>query len=423
METLFFIVGVLAVALGLAASIALHELGHLIPAKLFNIKVTRYMIGFGPTVFSRKRGETVYGIKALPLGGFVSMTGMYPPAREGAKLTRLAANAHKADAEESEGVPPERMLYNLAPWKRVVIMFGGPFTNFVIAAVLFAVMISGFGSQQPTTTLASVSQCVAAAVSEDNTCPEGSPAPALEAGLQTGDTIVSFNGQKLESWEQLTALIRETPGEEAELAVTRGGEQFTTTITPAASEFPYVKDGAVVTGTVGAVGMESQVQAVREPLTAVIPHMADSVVMTVKAVANLPEKFTGVVRTAAGAQERDADSPVSVVGVGRIAGEVTTLDGMAATDKAAMLVGLLGAVNLALFVFNLIPLLPLDGGHIVGALWDALRRRVAKLMGKPQPVPFDQTRLLPVSLGVAALMLSGGLLLIYVDIVKPISLF
>lgn len=420
---MLFILGVLAVALGLAASIALHELGHLIPAKLFNIKVTQYMVGFGPTLFSKKRGDTVYGVKAVPLGGFISMAGMYPPAREGAKIRRLAASARKADTEQSEGVPPERLLYNLPPWKRIIIMAGGPFTNFVIATVLFAVMISGFGAQQPTTTLAGVSPCVAAAVDASNTCPEDSAAPALEAGLQPGDTIVSFNGQELESWEQLTSMIRETPGEEAELVYLRGGEQRATTITPAASEFPYIQDGTVVTGVVGAVGMESEVQTVREPLTAVIPYMADSVATTVKAVANLPEKLKGVALTAAGVQEREDDSPVSVVGVGRIAGEVTALEGPAAMDKAAMLVGLLGAVNLALFVFNLIPLLPLDGGHIVGALWDALRRRTAKLLGKPEPAPFDQTKLLPFSLGFAALMLTGGLLLIYVDIFKPISLF
>lgn len=424
MDTLLFILGALLLAIGLAASIALHELGHLVPAKLFKVRVTKYMVGFGPTVFARKKGDTTYGLKAVPLGGFISMAGMFPPAKEGRRYGRMARNAREGDAEQSAGVPEDQLLYRLPAWKRITIMLGGPLMNLVLAAVLFSVMLSGIGSPQATTTLEAVGSCITTSVDSTRECPEGSPAPARDAGLKAGDTILSFDGRQVKTWPELTELVRGSAGRTVDLTYERDGVEHETRITPAPAQMPHIgKDGEMVVSEVGAIGLTSRTGIVREPLTAVFPYMADSLSATVEAVVHLPEKFTGVAKTAAGVQEREADSPVSVVGVGRIAGEVTAMEDTDTENKAAVLIGLLGGVNLALFVFNLIPLLPLDGGHIVGALWDALRRRTAKLFKRPDPGPFDQTVMLPLTAAVAALMLAGGLLLIYVDLVKPISLF
>lgn len=157
---LIFVLGVLLAALALIASIALHEVGHLLPAKLFRVRVMQYMVGFGPTLFSRVRGETEYGIKAVPLGGYVAMVGMYPPVaghRAGVDSTgvmqQMTSQTRSVAAAQLLPGDEDRAFYRLPVWKRIVIMLGGPIMNLLIAIVCITVLVTGFGSQQPTTTL------------------------------------------------------------------------------------------------------------------------------------------------------------------------------------------------------------------------------------------------------------------------------
>ena len=161
METaLLYILGILIIVVGLAVSIGLHELGHLVPAKLFGVRVGQYMIGFGPTIFSRMRGETEYGLKAIPLGGYISMAGMYAPVREGARGRTASTGLFDTLVQEDTRADDEdgRTFFQLPVWKRIVIMLGGPFMNLVIAVILYAVVLSGFGIAQTTTTIGSVSE-------------------------------------------------------------------------------------------------------------------------------------------------------------------------------------------------------------------------------------------------------------------------
>jgi RIP metalloprotease RseP len=207
---LLYILGVLIIVVGVAVSIGLHEVGHLVPAKRFGVRVSQYMIGFGPTIFSRTRGETEYGFKAFPLGGYISMAGMFPPPRKGGSARNattglfdtLVQDASTEPAQTLVDVDEGRAFYALPVYKRVIIMLGGPVMNLLIAIVLYTVLLCGFGVAQASTTIGSVSECVLASTSERQECAPGDPeAPGLAAGLQPGDRIVSIDGEQIETWD------------------------------------------------------------------------------------------------------------------------------------------------------------------------------------------------------------------------------
>jgi len=438
-SVLAFIVGVVIIVVGLAVSIGLHEIGHLVPAKLFGVKVTQYMIGFGPTIWSKRRGETEYGVKAIPLGGYISMIGMFPPAKgeqahaDSTGFFRgLVQDARDSSTESITAGDEHRAFYRLPVWKRIIVMLGGPFMNLVLAVVLFGVVLMGFGIAQPSTTIGSVSACALPATSERQTCESGDPAaPGAAAGLQPGDRIVSVAGSPIATWNESTAIIRDHPDEEIEFVVVRDGEKVALQVTPMLSERYATDDkgqvvtdasGDPVTVQAGFVGIGPASETVQQPVTAVLPAVGDNIAGVAAIIANLPQRIVDVANAAFGPEERDPNGPISVVGVGRVAGEIASLDEVPLASKAAVLVGILASLNIALFVFNLIPLLPLDGGHVAGALWEAIRRRFAKLFRRPDPGPVDLAKLMPLTLAVVVVLGAVSALLIYADIVKPVQL-
>ncbi len=436
---LLYILGVLIIVAGLAVSIGLHELGHLVPAKRFGVRVSQYMIGFGPTLFSRRRGETEYGFKAIPLGGYISMAGMYPPARPGGKgrtattgmFETMVQEARTASAETMVDTDDSRAFFKLPVYKRVIIMAGGPFMNLVIGVVLYAVLLCGFGIAQQSTTIGSVNECVLPATSEQQECEPGDPqSPGSAAGIQPGDRIVSVDGEAIDTWTQATEIIRNSPGEDLTFVVDRDGAETTLTVTPLLTERYVVddqgqiveKDGVQQTQEVGFVGIGAASEIVRQPITAVLPMVGENVVRIVELIAALPVRVFELVTTVFGPGERDPNGLIGVVGIGRIAGEITSLDTVPVAERAAALVQVLASLNIALFVFNLIPLPPLDGGHIAGALIEAIRRFFAKLFRRPDPGPVDTAKIIPVTMVVASILIVLTLLLVVADIVKPISI-
>ncbi|GAB2758296.1 zinc metalloprotease [Terrabacter sp. 28] len=447
---MLFLVGVLVVVVGVALSIALHEIGHLVPAKKFGVKVTQYMVGFGPTVWSRRRGETEYGIKAIPLGGYVRMVGMLPP-RPGDKpgelrtlsTGRFSQMVDQARADSMEEVHPgdeDRVFYKLNPAKKIVIMLGGPMMNLVIAAVLLTGVITLYGLPQVAPKVGLLSACVPTAAPTlqvpQPKCRPGDPvAPAKAAGLREDDRIVSVDGRAVTTWDQVSGAIRDSKGRSMTWVVQRGDQKLPVTITPAVLERAtyddqgnaVARDGKLVLASMGFAGITPGQELVKTPIAQAPKFVWDRTVDTASIIVRIPEKMAGVVQAAFGSDERDPNGPISVVGVGRIGGEVAALDIPADEGgnwlKIAQLILLIASLNLALFVFNLVPLLPLDGGHVAGALWEAVKKGWARLRNRPDPGFVDVAKGLPVAYGMSLVLITMSVLLIYADIVKPIKLF
>lgn len=435
METLLYVGGILFMLIGLGLSIGLHEIGHLLPAKLFGVRVGQYMIGFGPRIWTKRIGETEYGFKLLPLGGFISMSGMYPDSKGSGPakgvFRTLIQDARSANDETIAEGAEERVFFRLPVWKRVIVMLGGPLMNLILAVVIFTVLVSGIGVQQGTTTIASVSQCVLPAGSTATECGSDDPeAPAAEAGIKPGDVLVSLDGQPVSDFAEATSIVQTSPGKTLDLVVLRDGAEKTLEITPVAAERKLTDasgrpvldaKGEQVVKTVGYVGMGAQMGFVQQPLTAGPEMAADSVARVASLIVTLPVKLWDIGASLVTGGERDPNGPLSVVGVGRLAGEVAATDAPI-LNRFSVLLGLLGSLNVALFVFNLIPLLPLDGGHIVVALWDGIKRAWAKLFRRPPPAPVDATKLVPLTVVVATLLIAMGALLLVADLFNPVNL-
>lgn len=441
MTVLLFIGGVLFVAVGIALSIALHEVGHLLPAKLFKVRVTRYMIGFGPTVWSRKKGETEYGIKAIPAGGYVAMVGMYPPNPTDGSVRpsstgmfqTLATEARSAAHEEVGPEDANRVFYKLPVWKKIIIMLGGPVMNLLIGVVLMGILLMGFGMAQATTTVSEVNACqVAYGEPVPTDLSNCTKTPAAAAGLKPGDVITSFDGKDVTDWAAFTEQVRASAGKTVPLVYERAGQSISATITPVLTARPVIgsngqaevdASGTAVTVQAGFLGVGPTSAMVRQPASSVLPTVGENIVQIGGVVFQLPQKLVGVAQAAFSAEPRDPNGPISVVGVGRVAGEVAAMEQIPVSSRVATLISLLAGVNLALFVFNLIPLLPLDGGHVLGALYEGVRRFAAKLFKRKDPGPFDIAKLLPVTYVAAVVLIGMGALLIYADIVKPVNIF
>ncbi|MER7762466.1 site-2 protease family protein [Streptomyces sp. NPDC097619] len=432
MTHLMTVVGIIVFLVGLLLSIAWHELGHLSTAKMFGIRVPQYMVGFGPTVWSRKKGETEYGIKAIPMGGYIRMIGMFPPGEDGKVTVRstspfrtMIEDARSAAYEELQPGDDKRLFYTRKPWKRVIVMFAGPFMNLVLAVVIFIGTLMTFGLNTQTTTVSTVSACVIQQSEQRDDCTAKDPeAPAKAAGLRPGDKIVAFDGRPTDDWSSLQKDIRATTGP-AVITVERDGKRLdlhanliANKVAKTDEDGRYVKDQYV---TAGFLGFAPAVGYVDQSFGQSLDQMGEMFEAGVHSLIALPGKVPALWDAAFNGAERQTDSPMGIVGAARVSGEIFNLD-IPPQYQLEFFLKLLAGFNLSLFLFNMLPLLPLDGGHIAGALWESVRRTTAKVFRRPDPGPFDVARLMPVAYVVAGVFVCFTVLVMVADLVNPIKI-
>jgi len=380
-------------------SVMLHETGHFVTAKRFGMKVTQYFVGFGTTLWSTRRGETEYGIKVLPLGGFVKIVGM-------------------TSMDEVDPADEPRSFRRHPAWQRLVVLFAGSFMHFVLAFVLLFLLAAVIGlDNNNTTQLGPVSPCVPATAKafSSGTCTAAdAPSPAKAAGLRAGDKVVSFDGKPVSTWTALGNDIRDTAAHRSvPLVVLRDGHRITLHVTLAA-----------VSGRSGSyLGIEdANVFQRYNPVHAVTyagSMFGQVLTGSAKEIGNLPSAIPHLF--AKNRASTSAGQVTSVVGAGEITGDVVSAN-VGWQVKIDYVLLIMASLNIFVGAFNLIPLLPLDGGHIAIVIFERVRAWFARLRGRADPGLVDMTKLVPVSVGVFAILVFFGLILILADLVNPIRL-
>ena len=394
------LIGWVIFIVALLVSVMLHETGHFVLAKRFGMKVTRYFVGFGPTIWSTWRGETEYGIKALPFGGFVKIVGMHS----------------LDDPDDPEDEP--RAFRSHPAWQRILVLLAGSAMHFLLALVLIFGLALGVGiANDNTTQLGTISTCVPVSVTAyDNGSCTGShlTSPAELAGLQVGDAVTAFDGRPVSNFTQLTDLIRPLPpGTPVTITVRRDGKLVNLHTTLANVKG---RSGSYL-GVAPAVVFQ-----VASPLGAIEysgTTFGQVLVGSADAVAALPRALPKLF-----AKDRSstaAGQVSSVVGAAEATGtEVASNAGW--QYKVSFVLLLIASLNIFVGAFNLLPLLPLDGGHIAVIVYERIRAWLARLRGRPDPGLADIAKFLPVSFGLFLVIVFFSLVLVSADIVNPIKL-
>lgn len=391
------IVGGVLFAVALIASVMIHEGGHFITARRAGMKVTEYFLGFGPTLLSWRRGETEYGVKALPLGGYVRIVGM-------------------SSEEEIDPADEPRAFINATPTKQAIVLASGPLTHFVIAGALFIAAGSLIGTTVPSLTVAAVSPCVPA--TDAATCTPTSPAsPAADVGMKPGDTVLTFNGEHVSGWQELTTLIRSHGGQTVTLTVQRGSQVVTLTPTLATAERTALT-GPAVSEKVGVLGVSPGTTRSRQnPLTALGSGLGQSISGTFAGIASIPGEipklFSGAPRTA-------SSGAASTIGIGQIAGDIVAAP-IDWWDRISSFLLLVASVNVFVGLANLIPLVPFDGGKLAVLGYERARAAIYRASGRRDPGRVDLAKLAPASYLVLAVVMGLSVILLVADLVNPIQ--
>jgi membrane-associated protease RseP (regulator of RpoE activity) len=395
-----FLLGVVIFIVAILISVILHEAGHFLTAKKFGMKATQFFIGFGQTIWSTRRGETEYGVKALPFGAFVRITGM----------TTL-------DEVAPEDEP--RAMRNKPTWQRAIVMVAGSFMHFALAFVLllFLALVIGQATNSNTTTIGSVSPCVPASAKalDLGSCANSQgKAPAQLAGIKANDKIVAIAGKPVQNWAQLGTAIRDQPaGVRVPVTVLRDGRRLTLYATPAA--VPGRKGSYLGIGDATVFQRSNPVSAVTFAGSAFGQVLTGSVSAVAKLPAAIPDLF------AKDRAKTPAGNVSSMVGAADIAGQAVASGGGWEYSVADLLLIVI-SINIFIGAFNLLPLLPLDGGHLAVIFYERIRAWLARLRGKPDPGLVDLQRLIPVSAFVFVVLIGLGVLLMAADIFNPVHL-
>ena len=387
------IIGVLAFIFALLTSVMIHEAGHYLTAKGFGMKVTEFFLGFGKRLWSTKRGETEFGIKAIPAGGYCRIVGMSP-------------------GEELPEVDAPRAFYKASAPKRLIVLGAGSFLHFVLGFVLIFTIFFGVGTAGLTSTVDQVVPCISA-----KACTSSStPSPAKEAGLLPGDKFIAINGYPVSKWSDDVKVVRNSPGKTNIFTIERAGQEITVAITSK----PFKINGK----TIGMIGVINKVGMERSSFASSISNSTtlskQLFTGSVSSLTQLPSKIPALVRQTFGGEKRDPAGLVGVIGVAEASAQTAGNKSLAWNERIATFLLIIASLNIFVGIFNLLPLLPLDGGHMAIATLDGLRNLFARLRGRPNPRPIDVESLTPLTLIVFVFLAALSLLLLAADIFNPV---
>ena len=377
------LLGILAFVVALLFSVMVHEFGHYITARKFGMRISEFFLGFGKRIWSFQRGETEFGLKAIPAGGYCKIEGMAP-------------NDEMPEGEEG------RAFYKASSAKKLIVLGAGSFLHFVLGFLLLFLLFVGIGTNQ---VLPVISEVV-------------SNSAAQAAGIQAGDEIVAINGKKVTEWYKDVEAIRQSQGAELTLDLNRDGELLTIVTNARLTDVDGTK--RYVLGIINDVGLKrsSVLLSVKNSAIVTKSFLTESV----KSLAKLPEKIPALWGQTFGGQERDENGLVGVVGVARVSGQAAASDELDLAQRLGTFILIVASLNIFVGLFNLLPILPLDGGHMAVAIADAIRAFLARLRGKPRPAAIDVQVLTPITATVFVILAALTILLLIADIFNPILL-
>ena len=391
------IVGILAFVIALLLSVMIHEFGHYITAKKYGMRVSEFFLGFGKRIWSFTKGETEFGIKAIPAGGYCRIEGM-------------TATDEMPAGEES------RAFFKANSGRKLVVLGAGSFLHFVLGFVILIGIFAGIGTSQPTTTITQISPCVPRL---NTACADSDPrSPALLAGLKAGDVITSLNGVPLNNWVKDVEVIRTSAGKELIIEIERNGIAQTFSVIPATR---------VIEGKeYGFLGIVNEYQLVRDTPFTSIKNAAlvswDFMSGSIKAIISLPSKIPALWGATVSGTERDPNGLVGIVGVAQVSGQAVSSEGLSASERIQTFLLIIASLNFFIGVFNLLPILPLDGGHMAVAIADEIRAVFAHLRGRTRPDGINVNKLAPVTMVVFIFLAALTVLLLAADILNPVNL-
>lgn len=416
-----YAVGVVLFALGILISVCLHEAGHMFTARGFGMKVTRYFIGFGPTIFSFRRGEMEYGLKAIPAGAFVKIEGMTP----------------QEDEEEVKPEDKHRVFWKKPVWQRTIVLVAGSVTHFILCYIILWIAASFVGVPNPDyakydatkakPVIGEISACVQLHYNPkdpggDKCGPNDPAAPAKKAGLQAGDQVTSIAGVATPNYAKLVTTTQHLPAGPTPLTYLRGGQPHTTTVdllraqrpTGGTAEKPKLSEVSVL-GVAAQLPPTTRTYGPVKGTEVAGQLYWQTVVGMGHAVVQIPEKIPALVSSLGGGH-RDVQTPISVVGAARLGGDAGEMHAW------WFFLILLAQLNLFIGVFNLVPLLPLDGGHVAIAWFEKARSWLAARRGRADPGRVDYMKLMPITYAFVILFAGLAVLTIAADIINPVTL-
>lgn len=375
------IIGIIGFVIALLLSVMIHEFGHYLTAKKFGMKVTEFFLGFGTRIWSFTRGETEFGIKAIPAGGYCRIEGMSP-------------RDEMPPGEES------RAFFTASSTKKLIVLGAGSFAHFLIGFLLIFTIFFAIGYSALTPQIAQITPNSAAAAS----------------GFLPGDEILAINGKEVTDWSKDAQAIGQSQGRELTFLIERGTNQITIKASPRYLE----EQERYILGIINEIGTK------REGFFAATANSARATTTlireSVKALFSLPTKVPELLRQTFGSDERDPEGLVGIVGAARVSGDVVGSEKLNSTERLGTFLIIVASLNIFVGLFNLLPILPLDGGHMAVAIVDEFRALLARLRGRPRPAGIDVNVLTPITLGVFGLLAVLTVILLIADIINPITL-